>query len=160
MILRTSNMLAQELRVEAGFGEPGEHVRVEEAPLRARQDHGPALGSRFDQALGGEDLGRLPDDGPAHAEHAAQLALLGEDLAGGELAADDPPADALDDAGVDPRRSAGRSRRTQWTDTYYCMILHPRHRVRRSALHVSRRVKSWHRSALREATRARRRLVA
>ena len=47
-------------------------------------------------------------DGPAHAEHAAQLALFGEDLAWGELAADDPSADALDDAGVDAGR-AGRA---------------------------------------------------
>ena len=95
----------QELRVEAGFGEPAEHVGVEEAPLGARQDDRSALGAGFDQALGGQDLGRLPDDGPADAELAAQLALFREDLARGQLAADDPSPDALDDAGVDAGRS-------------------------------------------------------
>ena len=72
---------AQELGIEAGFGQPGEHVRVEESPIRPRQDHGPALGSRLDQAFRGEDLGasRTPC-GSRRACGSARLAREGSRL--------------------------------------------------------------------------------
>src|SRR5439155_2993933 len=94
----------QELRIDAGFGEPRQDVGVEEAPRGLRQDHGATLRAGFDQALGREDLRRLPHHGPADAELAAQLSLLRKDLARGELAPDDASPDALHDPGVNPSR--------------------------------------------------------
>ena len=87
--------------VEELLGEPAQHVGVQEPPVRTGQDDRPSFGARLHEALGGQDLGRFPNDGPTDAEHPAQLALFWEDLARRQFAPHDPPADALDDARVD-----------------------------------------------------------
>ena len=104
MISRTSKML----RRKSG-SDPASvcHARTSGSrmsPARPRQDHGPALGPGVDETLGDEDAGGLANDGPADAQLAAQLALLGQDRRlAAQLTIHDPPADPLDDARVDPR---------------------------------------------------------
>ena len=76
---------------------PGNDVRIEEIPVRARHDEGAGAPPGGDQALGGEHLQGLADRLPAHSELLGKLGLARQKFALGNRAGDDPAADLMSD---------------------------------------------------------------
>src|SRR4051812_4578097 len=81
-----------------GDGPHGGDDRVPQARARRaeRGDARPAAGLALDQALALQVYQRLADGGAADGERGGNRAVL-DDLTGGEVAVDDPGAQALDD---------------------------------------------------------------
>src|SRR5262245_44459962 len=101
---------AEEAPPRHGRVAPAEHRNVEQVPVDRRKHLDAGTGSRLEQALGGERFHRLSDDRSAGIELTPEIGLIGERIAGSELATDNAASQRLDDVSEEIALAAGAAK--------------------------------------------------
>ena len=106
---RKLDQIVEEFLADALGRVPGEHVRVEQVPRRARQDAGAGAAARGNQPLGGKHLEGFAHRLPADAELLGQFRFARQAGAFGVVAGDDAAADLVGQPGM---------QRARWIETF------------------------------------------